>query len=191
MVEWQCVGVKAAVGDRHRADGSGERCKSLQKEGKTVTEFKVRIVRLEPMRVASALGFGQRPEEIAWSKILAFADLKGLLAASPSPRFFGFNNPNPSPGSPNYGYEQWITVGPEVVAEGEVCIKEIPDRLYAVARCDSLDEIGDVWKKLVMWFEESHYDKPAFFHQGLEELLVSPKLPYDQWVLDLFLPMAE
>ena len=41
-------------------------------------------------------------------------------------RFFGFNNPNPSPGSPNYGYEQWLTVGPEVQAEGGIVIKEIP-----------------------------------------------------------------
>lgn len=154
-------------------------------------EFKVRIVRLEPMRVVSAHGFGQIPEEIAWSKILTFAESRGLLGASPSPRFFGFNNPNPSPGSPNYGYEQWMTVGSEIEAAGDVCIKEIPGRLYAVARCDSLDEIGDVWKKLVIWFEESDYGKPAFFHQGLEELLVSPSLPYDKYVFDLFLPIAE
>ena len=33
----------------------------------------VQIVRLEPMRVASAYGFGESPELEAWEKILDFA----------------------------------------------------------------------------------------------------------------------
>ncbi len=38
-----------------------------------MNELEVRIVRLEPMRVASAQGFGQNPEEIAWSKKITAA----------------------------------------------------------------------------------------------------------------------
>ena len=105
----------------------------------------VRIVRLEAMRVASAHGFGETPEEIAWDKILTFAEKEGLLHAQARPRFFGFNNPNPAPGSPNYGYEQWMTVGPDVEGDGDVSIKEIPSRLYAVLRCEGLSKsFGDV-----------------------------------------------
>jgi len=155
-----------------------------------MNEHEVRIVRLEPMRVASAQGFGQNPEEIAWGKILAFARSKGLLDVPRRPRFFGFNNPNPAPGSPNYGYEQWMTLGSEVGAEGDVTIKEIPSRLYAVARCEGLGAIGEVWRQLVTWFEDSHYKKPSHFHQGLEELLVSPDLSYEDYIFDLYLPIA-
>jgi DNA gyrase inhibitor GyrI len=156
-----------------------------------MSELKVRIVRLEPMRVASAHGFGPNPEEIAWGKILAFAEAKGLLDEPGGPRYFGFNNPNPSPGSPNYGYEQWVTVGPDVEGEGEVVIKEIPSRLYAVARCEGLDVIGQVWGQLVTWLEDSPYTKPPHYHQGLEELLVPPDVPYEEYVFDLYLPIAE
>ena len=154
-----------------------------------MSEFEVRIVQMEPMRVASALGFGESPEPLAWEKILAFAESKGLDLATA--RFFGFNNPNPSPGSPNYGYEQWITVGPDVEGEGDVTIKEIPARRYAVARCQGLDTIGEDWRKLALWFEESPHQKPSHWHECLEELLTPPDAPYEEYVFDLYLPLAE
>ena len=146
-------------------------------------------MQLEPMRVASALGFGTSPEPEAWSKILAFAAAKGI--DTEEARFFGFNNPNPSPGSPNYGYEQWITVGPEVEAEGEITIKEIPARRYAVAHCEGLSTIGEVWRQLVLWFEDSAYRKPSHWCECLEELLTPPGTPYEEYVFDLYLPIAD
>jgi effector-binding domain-containing protein len=154
-----------------------------------MSELEVRIVDMEPMRVASALGFGETPELLAWNKILAYAEAKGLDIAAA--RFFGFNNPDPTPGSPNYGYEQWMTVGPGVEGEGEVEIKEIPARRYAVAHCEGLDTIGQVWKDLVTWFEDSPYKKPPHFHECLEELLTSPDVPFEEYVFDLYLPIAE
>ena len=154
-----------------------------------MSDLEVRIVQLEPMRVASALGFGTSPEPEAWSKILAFAAAKGI--DTEEARFFGFNNPNPSPGSPNYGYEQWITVGPEVEAEGEITIKEIPARRYAVAHCEGLSTIGEVWRQLVLWFEDSAYRKPSHWCECLEELLTPPGTPYEEYVFDLYLPIAD
>jgi effector-binding domain-containing protein len=153
-----------------------------------MADLEVRIVQMEPMRVASALGFGQSPELLAWEKILAFAQAAGIDREQA--RFFGFNNPNPSPGSPNYGYEQWITVGPDVEAAGEVSIKEIPARRYAVTRCDSLEHIGQVWQQLVTWFEDSPYQKPPHWCECLEELLTPPEVPFED-VFDLYLPLAE
>jgi effector-binding domain-containing protein len=154
-----------------------------------MSEIEVRIVQMKPMRVASAHGYGTEPEVQAWDKILAFAESKGLdLTAA---RFFGFNNPNPSPGSPNYGYEQWMTVSAEVDGEGEITIKEIPARRYAVTRCGGLHVIGERWQQLALWFEDSPYKKPPHWDQCLEELLTSPHVPYEEYVFDLYLPILE
>jgi effector-binding domain-containing protein len=154
-----------------------------------MTELEVKIVRLEPMRVACTLGFGASPELIAWDKILAFARLKGL--DTKKARFFGFNNPNPSPGSPNYGYEQWMTVGPDVEGEGDIAIKEIPSRLYAVTQFKGLEKIGQVWQQLVLWFEDSSYKKPPHWCECLEELLTPVDVPPEAYVFNLYLPIAE
>ena len=67
--------------------------------------IEVHIVQLAPMRVASAHGFGASPETLAWDKLTTWAKERGLWQDAAPRRFFGFNNPDPSPGSPNYGYE--------------------------------------------------------------------------------------
>jgi DNA gyrase inhibitor GyrI len=155
-------------------------------------QLQVRIVRLEPVRVASAHGYGEAPEDQAWKTILAWAEAEGLLEDPSAVRFFGFNNPNPHPGSPNYGYEQWITVGPEVKVSGEVELKDFPGGLYAVTRCQGIPEIAPTWKKLVTWFESSAYKRA--YHQWLEECLsppTDPELPLEEYVFDLYLPIAE
>jgi effector-binding domain-containing protein len=154
-----------------------------------MSELEVRIVQLEPMRVASVLGFGSSPEEQATDKMLAFMAARGLEFEQI--RWFGFNNPNPSPGSPNYGYEVWVTVGPEVLGEGDVTIKEVPARLYAVTRFKGLENIGRVWHELVAWFQDSPYKAPPHWNECLENLLTHPRTPYDQYVFDLYLPIAE
>ena len=87
-------------------------------------ELDVRIAKLEPMRVAWVNGYGEQPEGEAWRKILAFANAQNLLDDLKARRFFGYNNPDPSPGTPNYGYDQWITVGPEISSQDEIQIKD-------------------------------------------------------------------
>jgi len=154
-----------------------------------MSELQVRIVSMDPMRVASVIGFGASPEDLAGTKMLAFMASKGLRFEDV--RWYGFNNPSPSPGSPNYGYEVWVTVGPEVPGEGDVTIKQIPARRYAVARCEGLSHIGEVWKGLVLWLEGSRYRWPAHCAECLEHLLTSPDVPYEEYVFDLYLPIAE
>ena len=68
-----------------------------------MTELDVRIVTLEPMRVASAHAYSASPEGEAWDKLIAWARPKGLLDDPQVHRIYGFNSPDPSPGSPNYG----------------------------------------------------------------------------------------
>jgi DNA gyrase inhibitor GyrI len=152
-----------------------------------MADLDVRIVELAPMRVASAYGFGESPETQAWEKILAFAQKNGL--GRENARFFGFNNPNPAPGSPNYGYEQWITVDQDTKPEGDVRITEFGGGLYAVTRFKDVNNIGEVWQSLVLWREDSTYRMGH--HQWLEELLTEPDVPYEEYEFDLYLPIVE
>jgi len=154
-----------------------------------MTELDVRIVDMAPMRVACAHGFGPSPEMQATEEMLSFLESRGL--AFEDIRWFGFNNPSPSPGSPNYGYDVWATVGPEIEAEGEITIREIPERKYAVARCEGLENIGEVWKQLVLWFEDSPYQKPPHWQECLENLLVHPHTPFEDYVFDLHLAIKD
>ena len=157
-----------------------------------MSDLEVRIIKLEPMRVVSFLGFGESPEELAWEKLIAWAKPKGLLDDLKEHRLFGFNNPNPSAGSPNYGYEVWIVVDPDQEVDGEAKIVDFEGGLYGVTRCvvptGKFEVIGETWKKLNAWREDSEYN--CGHHQWLEESL--PLNPPDtEFVLDLYLPIAE
>jgi DNA gyrase inhibitor GyrI len=131
----------------------------------------VDIVTLQPVRVASAWGFGAGPEDIAWQKLEAWAAPLGLLRA-PDARVFGFNNPNPSVGSPNYGYEFMVTVGPEIEPGPDIRIGELKGGKYAVmaARVDTNpgDDIPAAWRRLDKWVAE--HGHRMGHHQWLEEM---------------------
>ena len=154
-----------------------------------MSNLEVRIVSLDPLRVASAYGFGASPEGIAFEKIEAFAAANHLLEEGKLPSTFGFNHPDPSPGSPNYGYEVWLPIAEEVQAQEDIIIKNIPKGLYAVTRLTGLQYIGEVWKRLVKWREGSKYKFGS--HQWLEHLLSPPDSPLEGYVFDLYLPIAE
>ena len=158
-----------------------------------MSELDVRIVDLPPLRVASVHAYGPSPEEVAWAKLTAWAEPKGLLDGQH--RIFGFNNPDPSPGTPNYGYEFWIVVDPEVEPEigpDDVAkIVEFPGGRYAVARCETrgdMERIGRSWKQLVAWQETSAYSMAH--HQWLEENVGYTDEAETELVLDLHMPIA-
>ena len=154
-----------------------------------MSQLDVRIVNLPPLHVASAAAFSSSPESEAWQKLKTWASANGLLK-QPDHRIFGFNNPSPSAGSPNYGYEFWITVGPEVQADDEIKIKDFPGGRYAVAHCkvnDPGSDIPNAWQMLVTWVEQSAYH--AATHQWLEEHFVPGDNERD-FELDLYLPVA-
>lgn len=148
----------------------------------------VRIVTLEPLHVASALGFGAEPEPIAHNALMTWVRAQRLLDAPVPPRFFGFNNPSPSAGSPEYGYELWVTVEPSARAEPPVRIKDFPGGLYAVTHCTGVQNITETWHRLAAWVEKSPYRFAQ--HQWLEETLQFIDLPYEQYEFDLYLPVA-
>lgn len=150
----------------------------------------VRIETLPPMRVASANGFGLEPEGIAHEKMAAFLQKKGLLegygSAIPA---YGFNNPSPAPGSPNYGYEIWAVVPPEVEPEGDIRVVMFSGGLYAVTRFENLENIGQVWDELVKWRENSPYLHSN--HQWLEHHLNPLESDLTKLVFELYLPIKE
>ncbi len=156
-----------------------------------MTELDVKLVNLEPMRVASFLGFGESPEEKAWEKLFAWAKPKGLDNLKEQ-RIFGFNNPNPSPGSPNYGYEVWIVIDSDMEPEEDVKFVDFDGGFYGATRCvvpkGKFEVIGATWKKLVAWREDSQYKCAS--HQWLEESIPTD-MPNVEFVLDLYLPIAK
>jgi DNA gyrase inhibitor GyrI len=151
--------------------------------------IEVRTVLLPPMRVAAALGFGPSPELLAWRAVMDWVRAQGIQAGGPGPRFFGFNNPNPAPGSPNYGYEQWVTAGPGAQAAGEVTLKDVPGGTYLVTRC-RLRNITPAWQALVAWAEDN--GRTLRDGQCLEECLGDPGAGVDEESeFDLYLPVLD
>ena len=157
-----------------------------------MSNLDVRIVKLPPMRVACVNGFGEGPEGVAFEKMKAWAEAHNLLGKSH--RLFGYNNPDPSPGSPNYGYDVWMTVDESVQADGEVKIIEFPGGLYAITRIEVTEpgeEIPRAWQELVRWMEASKYHHGR--HQWLEEHidLLNENMNSLPFTLELHLPIAE
>jgi DNA gyrase inhibitor GyrI len=135
----------------------------------------VKFVKLPGLQVASALGYGEQPETPAWQKLLSWMRAHQLLGNLANHRFFGFNNPNPSPGSPNYGYEQWGTVPDHVQADGDIKVFDFPGGFFATMECQ-LTNIGETWGELVNWQAGSKYRMAP--GQCLEECL-TPELLID------------
>lgn len=152
-------------------------------------DLEVRIVRLEPMRVACATGFGSSPELLAWQTLRSWAEQKGLLDHPETHRFFGFNNPNPTPASPNYGYEVWMTVSPDVDVQPPITVKSFEGGLYAVTRVTGVENIFNTWQLLSAWIHSSPY---TLAHEiCLEEHIRFIDVPMEELTLDLFAPVSE
>ncbi len=159
---------------------------------------RVSIVELPPFRVASCTGFGQGPEDIAWQGLLDWMRAAGLSPRAG--RFFGFNNPNPMPGNPNYGYEQWLVLEDEKMralnAGGNVVIKDFAGGLFAVTRHrGSLELLPRTWGSLMLWAESSAYERSS--RQWMEECL-SPLIldapanatqSFEDMVFDIYMPV--
>ena len=154
-----------------------------------MSELEVKIVKLEPMRVISFHGFGEEPENIAFQQLRGWAGPRGLLDEPLKTRVFGFNNPDPSPGSPNYGYEVWVEIKEGMEIEEGLTIKDFDGGLYGVTRIVGVEHIGPGWGGLVAWRESSKYK--CGNSQWLEQSLTPGEVPLEELTLDLYIPIAE
>jgi len=121
------------------------------------TGLEVKIVELEPMRVASFRAISESPEHEAAIMLASWVQGKRIMDDLETHPRFGFNNPSPTKGNKEYGYEFWIKVGDDFEEEGTV-IKDIPGGRYAVTLSESLSIIGERWKQLVQWVNENGYE---------------------------------
>jgi len=151
---------------------------------------KIDIVRLDPMRVASAYGFGANPEAMAWEKLVEWASSKGFLDDMATHPIFGFNNPYPTPHSPLYGYEFWMKVDVDIQPEGDIRIGEFLGGMYAVTRCevqgDPEKTVPVGWHQLAEWCKENGH--PLGPHHALERFHSRPD-DLRGLVLDLYCPV--
>jgi DNA gyrase inhibitor GyrI len=155
-----------------------------------MNEQDVRTLNLAPLRAARFHAYGEGPETLAWEKLVAWAEPRGLLDYTEEHRIFGFNNPSPAPGSPEYGYEYWITATEEETVGEEVEIVTFPGGRYAVTTCvvhSPWDDIPAAWQRLVAWREASPHG-PAD-HQWFERHLHVGK-PGREFDLELYLPIG-
>ena len=155
-----------------------------------MTENKIRLpndiwtTEIGPCRVAYYRAVSKNPETDAWRVLNSWAEENRVAGTH---RRFGFDNPGPSSGKPDYGYEVWIVVGDEATESGEIRIKDFEGGRYAVLRT-SLAEIGQNWQRLVRWVRSSRFDTAS--RQCLEESLSPPGTPEDSLILDLHLPIT-
>ncbi len=157
-------------------------------------DLKVRIVTLPPMRVICFNGFGPSPEGQAYDKVSAWLKSKGMWEDGKERRFFGYNNPDPSPGSPNYGYDVWVTVDETVQAEGDARIINFPGGLFAVTRVEAGpngEGIYDTWQALAAWVEHSKYKAEYCSRPCLEESPNPFHSPPTGFTLNLYEPIRE
>lgn len=151
-----------------------------------MTTTSLTTITLEPARVAVAWSYGEHPEEAAWALLRDWAGPRGLLGPGGG-RIFGFNNPNPSAGSPHYGYEFQLEVGAGVEPAGALKLGERSGGRYAMLTI--VEPIGDpyvdipaAWRRLDALVTEAGYSQGA--HQWLEEHSPEGKL------LALYYPIA-
>jgi DNA gyrase inhibitor GyrI/DNA-binding transcriptional ArsR family regulator len=159
----------------------------------------VQIVELPPMRVASFQVISKTPENDALLKLREWAEPLGLLNDLENHPVFGFNNPDPTPGKAEYGYEFWIRIGPEIAETERVSIKDFEGGLYAVTTCRLKEEMDSAffkekgflpsWKKLVDWVMNStEYEMEK---RPCLERSHDPYATEDALILDLYTPIRE
>jgi DNA-binding transcriptional ArsR family regulator/DNA gyrase inhibitor GyrI len=159
-------------------------------------EFKVK--KLNPMKVASIRIISTTPEVECWAKMESWAKEKGFLNDLREHPVYGFNNPLPKEGNPEYGYEFWMKVGEDTKSDDIVNIKDFSGGLFAVKRCDLGKEMNsdffkkngflESWSLLDSWVQNSKY-KPG--DKQMLEKIINPGAPEDEVILDLYYPIQE
>ncbi|MFQ5891838.1 MAG: GyrI-like domain-containing protein [Candidatus Methanofastidiosia archaeon] len=196
------IGTTYVSSRRRRELKAAKRANYIQKihtkEVKTMKEFKVRIVELEPMRVASVRAISETPEREAWKKMRKWAEPRGFLEDIKKHPVFGFNNPDPSPDRKEYGYEFWIKVEPDIESEGEINVKDFEGGLYAVTTCNLKEELEseffkekgylESWQKITDWVK---YSKYKFSNRQWLEKAHDPGASEEELILELYCPIEK
>ena len=155
-----------------------------------LSKIDVKIMRMEPMRVASFHAFGESPENDAVEKLITWAQPLGLLNNPDGHPVYGFNNPNPEEGKKEYGYEFWIKID-ENYNEKETVYKTYGGGTYAVTRVEvrePWEDIPKAWMNLLKWVQDNGY---TMKQDVCLEHTLDPKAVNGQFILDLMLPIEK
>ncbi len=139
------------------------------------------------MRLARFHAFSRSPERDAWSKLRAWADPRGLLREPATHPVLGFNNPSPTSGGAEYGYEFWIGLALETPAESGIGTVDFPGGWYAVTTHRGPPN-PTIWMQLWEWVHRSPY---RYRRTHELERLHDPLASEPEMVCDLYLPIEE
>lgn len=116
----------------------------------------IKLEKIKSLRAAYFHAFSDNPEEDAWKKLESWGKKKGLLEENSKTRIFGRNTyPTDNPEPHGYGY--FITIHPETKIDKDILIRIIPGGLYAVLKCEGIENLGSFWGKLWKWVKKSEY----------------------------------
>lgn len=113
----------------------------------------VRIVLLPPCTVASYQFTGDAPEENVGEVMNTFVRSSKLYEKKPDARLFGFNHPDPEPGSDYHGYEDWVTIPDDMEVPAPLVKKHFSGGLYAAYTINFPD--FHEWNFLTKWVENN------------------------------------
>ncbi|MFW9946866.1 MAG: GyrI-like domain-containing protein [Candidatus Odinarchaeota archaeon] len=117
---------------------------------------KIKLERVKSMRAVYFHALSETPESDAWEKAESWAERRDLLKKESDVRIFGRNTyPTKDPEPHGYGY--FITITPNISINEDLTTRIIPGGLYAVLRCEGVEQIGENWADLWNWVDESEY----------------------------------
>lgn len=125
----------------------------------------VRIVLLPPCMVASYQFTGDAPEEMVGEVMNTFIRSSKLYEKKPDARLFGFNNPNPEPGSDYHGYEDWVTIPDNMELPAPLVKKHFSGGLYAAYTIHFPD--FHEWNFLMEWVKNNEIYQADFQNKDM------------------------
>jgi hypothetical protein len=128
--------------------------------------MKTEIREVATSQAARFHAFSSSPEEKAWAAMEGWAGPKGYLVKDAPVEIYGYNNPNPSAGSPNYGYE-FLVVAEDLSGAPEVVTLTGGKYLIAPFEGDDPTTLAEAWKALVEQAERDGHSHGT--HQWLEK----------------------
>lgn len=152
----------------------------MEKQNIIVENLKnVRIVLLPACTVASYHFMGENPEETVGAQMDKFVRENRLYELKPDARLFGFNHPNPSANSPQYGYEDWVTIPEDMEVPAPLIKKYFAGGLYAAHTI----KFGDFheWSLLSKWVSDNEKYTSNYSRQG-EEIMGGCLEEHLNWV---------
>jgi hypothetical protein len=149
--------------------------------------MELKQVTVPATKAARFHAFSSAPEDEAFAMLKAWAEGSGvwkrgsLLEPDPTLTVYGYNNPNPAAGSPNYGYE-FVVCGPDLPLAPETV--EIEGGNYVVTPFTGSDpsRLPEAWQALVREATRAGYRTAG--HQWMERHWL-PEMK-----IELFLPVG-